>query len=154
MNKKILFLDCDGVLNHFRDPNSPKDENGVLALDPKHVVHLNTIIEKTDADIVISSTWREFFRLNRLKQLFTQAGFLFSEKIIGETPVHKRRFSELVHRCDEIHDWLESNHHTMSTFAIVDDNADAAIPGHFAQTDGDVGLTAELAEKLITILNQ
>ena len=51
---KIIFLDIDGVLNsesYFKNKIA-----GVI--DPECVRRLNRIIKETDADIVISSSWK------------------------------------------------------------------------------------------------
>lgn len=60
---KILFLDIDGVLNtkywySQMDRNAPKDQYG-YGFDPTSVANLAQIIEKTGAEIVISSSWKE-----------------------------------------------------------------------------------------------
>lgn len=58
---KIIFLDIDGVLNcehGFKDKSCTKrDEFGHLFYPPSKSL-LNDLIDKTDAKIVISSTWR------------------------------------------------------------------------------------------------
>ena len=62
--KKILFLDIDGVLVTERGQQSQlavkgtlRDDYGAL-FDPLSVGCLKQIIDATDAEIVISSTWK------------------------------------------------------------------------------------------------
>ena len=52
---KVIFLDIDGVLNVISQEH---DEYGSL-FHPKFVENLKTIIDQTDAKIVISSSWRK-----------------------------------------------------------------------------------------------
>ena len=61
---KILFLDIDGVLNtgqynkYMIENNlNDFDENGSI-FDPNAVDNLRLIIDCTNADVIISSTWR------------------------------------------------------------------------------------------------
>lgn len=53
----------------------------------------------------------------------------------------------------EIETWLDA-HPEVSTFAILDDDPGAFIKGSFFQTRWSVGLTDEIADKVITHLNK
>lgn len=62
--KKIIFLDFDGVLNTEYNQNllmyhgkSWKDKYGAF-FDPETVAELKRIVEETNADIVIESSWK------------------------------------------------------------------------------------------------
>ena len=72
---KVLFLDIDGVLNTDRqhwhcqmNGITPVDEFG-YEFDHKAVVNLATILEETDAEIVISSSWK-FLGLQTLQKMW------------------------------------------------------------------------------------
>ena len=52
--KKIIFLDIDGVL---ATPEYLKD--GLWALNPDKQEMLGKILSETNADIVLSSSWRQ-----------------------------------------------------------------------------------------------
>ena len=63
---KIIFLDIDGVLNsedwyRKRHEEVPQHEQSAqypfYELDPELVSNLNLIIQKTEAKVVVSSTW-------------------------------------------------------------------------------------------------
>ena len=59
-SRKIVFLDVDGVLNSIpyleaARSGKIKDEGEICSI---HLQKLEEIIEKTGADIVLSSTWR------------------------------------------------------------------------------------------------
>ena len=87
---KIIFLDIDGVLNHedYYRSNNKK----FIAIDsdyryqtfcPNSKAFLNQLIEKTNAKIVISSTWRAD-GINRMQDVWENEKM--SGEIIGITP--------------------------------------------------------------------
>lgn len=56
---KILFLDIDGVLNSYQFYENKSNQELVdNPFDTACVRHLKTIIDATDAKIVLTSTWR------------------------------------------------------------------------------------------------
>ena len=64
---KVIFLDIDGVLNSVntfkkRYEEHQKINKWTLEIDLKMLENLKEIVEKTDAKIVLSSSWRVFFR--------------------------------------------------------------------------------------------
>jgi len=63
---KVIFLDIDGVLNVI--PQGHDKYGGIF--HPEFVENLRTIIEATDAKIVISSTWR-MSGLNIMKEMWS-----------------------------------------------------------------------------------
>ena len=85
--RKLIFLDIDGVLNHQQG-----HEDGECAYDfnekyqkfsTTSTALLNKLIEKTNAEIVISSTWR-CDGLERMREIWTLEGM--SGDITGITP--------------------------------------------------------------------
>lgn len=52
---KIIFLDCDGVLN---DELTEDRCNGYIGLEAEYLNNLKKIVDATGAEIVLSSTWR------------------------------------------------------------------------------------------------
>ena len=91
LSSTIIFLDIDGVLNHelhYREKSQKDrmDEVGYPECDlsESSMVHLNRIIEKTGADVVISSTWRKSHSSDELQELLESVGF--KGKIVGRTP--------------------------------------------------------------------
>lgn len=163
--KKVIFLDFDGVLNTKwwytqMDRNTPKDKYG-YAFDPKAVANLKRIVEETGADIVISSSWKSF-GFTELEEMWIDRSL--SGKLIGITPnsVSDELLLdadidsiELFHiRGEEIKEWLTKHGKYVSHYAIIDD-MDNMLPeqqSHFVQTNPEVGITEEDAEKVIAIL--
>lgn len=104
-SSKILFLDIDGVLNSDRfidaHPKLPYTE----LIDKEAVSRVLSIIEKTGAKIVISSSWREQFinepnGFNKMVEFFKKFGI---EPIVGMTPKLRGKA-----RHYEIEEWLQS----------------------------------------------
>ena len=57
--RKIIFLDIDGVLSpRWWNSDKQSDNYGCL-FDAKAVANLAKIVEETDAEIVISSSWKD-----------------------------------------------------------------------------------------------
>lgn len=52
---KIIFSDIDGVLNCGHTPNPRKFP---YIADPTLVARLRVVLQKTDAQVVLTSTWR------------------------------------------------------------------------------------------------
>ena len=87
--RRALFLDIDGVLNTERFQLQCKaqgfhtsDEYGPI-FDPIAVDNLTKIINETEVDIVISSSWK-FYGLSKLKTMWNKRGL--PGRIIGVTP--------------------------------------------------------------------
>jgi len=154
MSDKILFTDIDGVLNnktlwHQTFNDGEGIENPANYLSPKMIDILNRIIESTDCDVVISSSWRTEYSLNNLKKYMVDKGFLYPNKIIDVTPnisATKREY--------EVSVWLLRK--TLKAYAILDDvcyGFEEVHPNQFIRTDSVFGLTESDADKVIKILN-
>lgn len=77
--QRFIFLDIDGVIA------TPKTlKNGMWALTPEKQDLLGMILEKTDAKIVLSSSWRKHSLEDTIKYM-NENGFRYSDKIVGIT---------------------------------------------------------------------
>lgn len=60
---RIVFLDIDGVLNDVHSnrymPSPWEDENLLVGIDEDKLQNLKYIIDKTGAEIYLTSTWKE-----------------------------------------------------------------------------------------------
>ena len=144
---KVIFLDVDGVLNSL-------DTGGLYALKKPCLRRLQQIVEQTDANLVLSSTWRKYTdHVQRLKNVLSYRGMF----IVSHTPVIQ---SINTVRGDEINLWLSIKKSMLRPtdtirYVILDDTKDflpEQLP-FFVQTDGSVGLTDSDVEKAIHILN-
>lgn len=134
---KIIFLDVDGVLNSEQDLFSWTIESD------KHLILLACIVRRTNAKIVVSSSWRNCGLLDTLKKRLND----FSMSIYGKT-------KDIGERGLEIKDWLD-NHNDIESFVILDDedfDIKSYFPNNFVKTDEEVGLQKEDVEKCIHIL--
>lgn len=140
----IIFLDIDGVLNNY----SLIRNYGLDYIDNEMVKILKHIVENTNSKIVLSSTWR----LKTKDKLLVESNLALE----GMNFIDCTRVRSFDDRCDEINDWLIANKETVSNFIILDDDPDASndsLSKHFFQTDGDIGLTNEIAQQAINFLN-
>lgn len=133
----------DGVLNNF----TLIGKHGFDYIDEGMVGLLSSIISATDSKIVLSSYWR----LKKTdRDMVDIALGKFNMSVMDVTPSISIRGA----RHSEISGWLSSNK-DVETYAILDDDEDAGIgmEHSFFQTDGDVGITHEIASKVICHLN-
>ena len=119
MPKKIIFLDFDGVMDTeyydhlLSEADKPiSDEYGLL-FDPECVKNLKYIIDSTGADIVVSSTWKDFMTYQEILDMWKcrrLPGHVTD--VTPSTGNHKRG--------DEIDGWLKECH-TECNYVIIDD---------------------------------
>ena len=166
MNKrKIIFLDLDGVLNTARwheqaKVDELKDDYG-YTFDPTAVSNLADIIEKTGADIVISSSWK-FMGLSKMQKMWKDRRL--PGKVVGLTP-NSVSDEFLLHadldnmdfmaiRGQEIKEWLMQNS-GVTHYAILDDLNDVLQEqeSHFIWIDPVVGITTENVVQTVMTLN-
>ena len=158
--RKVIFLDIDGVLN--QDNDGPK-------IEECFVKRLAYIVEKTGAEIVLSSSWRgayvnhmnpENHYQNRDTALLISMLEKYQMRIMDVTP---NITSDPYARPLEIRAWLVEQGN-LERFVILDDETFWAwnwLGDYLVCTthlDGNrktvCGLTDEDAEKAIAILNR
>jgi hypothetical protein len=152
---KVIFLDIDGVIC-----------TDCKTFNPECLDNLKHILDKVpDAVMVLSSCWRHGFIdwLNPLHSIiprnevietmetwFVRGGWTkdLSKRLIDSTPTLGGD-----HRGSEISEWLKK-HPDVSQFCILDDDSDMEpLMDHLVQTNGEVGLTLDDAEKAISKLS-
>jgi hypothetical protein len=146
---RILFLDVDGVLNSRRSEIA--HTAGVVPPTPGLPSHFNdidwvavglvaTLCKRLNVMVVVSSSWRESFTWQQLRDLF-------------KLPIIDATDQEAGVRGDQIQRWLDKNPE-VTEYAIVDDNGGmlASQQDHFVQTDWDEGLTYADSARLRDIL--
>lgn len=170
MKYKIIFLDIDGVLNVRCEK---KDEFGCI-FHENFVNNLRWIIKKTDAKIVISSTWK-IIGIEKLREMWKKRNL--PGEIIDITPyevdvVEKSdiEFYDFVDRGHEIQQWLDDNNEIVKNYCIIDDENDMlpSQQNNFVRTSNNMnhpdsvngyglnngyGLTKICSKKVIRILN-
>lgn len=150
---KVVFLDIDGVLNSEDYVYSCREYG--IAIDPTRMVLLKQIIDKTNAKIVLSTSWREHWEKtpNECGKIGLQINSIFSQynlEILDKTPNLRTR------REQEIWYWL-NKHPQVKNFIVLDDMFLCAefLDGHFIKTSNHFdGLDEADVEKAIGILNK
>ena len=138
---KVIFLDVDGVLNNFDLIRL----NGFDYIDDAMVRVLAGVVTRTGADIVLSSFWRLDPRDRSLVDAALKRHGMF---VSDRTP------SMPGPRAVEISSWLRVNPE-VERYAIVDDDEEAGVgmDHSFFQTYAEVGITAQVAERIVSHLN-
>ena len=145
---KVIFLEIDGVLNTTKDLLS----YGSPLINQDLVQILKTIINKTRAKIVLSSSWR----LDRESREMVKSSLSKKRlKFISCTPCLKpKKHQSWVNRCDEISAWLKT-HEKIEKYVVLDEvfHAGLGFEDVFFKTDEEVGLTKDIADSIINVLN-
>jgi hypothetical protein len=137
---RVLFLDIDGVLNH--------EDTGIYFEDEK-VRILNKILTTTDANLVVTSTWRLGATPEEMDALLSSQGVL-PGRVIGVTPYLDDQ------RGMEIQEWLKTwtSRYQIEKIVILDDRSDLAPVDHsLIRTSKTIGLTEQDANLAIQFLN-
>ncbi|MDE5720318.1 MAG: hypothetical protein K2I34_06100 [Paramuribaculum sp.] len=154
MNRPIVFLDFDGVLNTDRyqaqlavDRKPGKDAWGPL-FDPGAVANLCRIIDSTGAGIVISSSWRYLHSVGSLRMMWAVRGL--PGEIVDTLPCGATYIS----RGEDIECWLDQ--HDRPGHVIIDDLDDFHPSQHdrYVEINPIVGITESDAQKAIEILKE
>ena len=156
MNRPVIFLDFDGVLNTEQyqarlavEGKSNKDVWGPL-FDPHAVENLHKILDATDVAIVISSSWRYAHSLGSLRKMWEVREL--PGEIIGTIPCGATYIS----RGEDIECWLDKN--GRPDYVIIDDLDDLddfspAQHDRYIETNPIVGITEANAQEAIEILS-
>lgn len=167
--RKIIFLDIDGVLNN----EETAFETGIK-IDEQKVRILKHIVEETGAELILSSSWKRgycFFLSDGLKSKDPAFRLLYDSlakvdlKISGVTPISNESGPSA--RPLEIREWLNRFYRVFS-YVILDDDifwdwgflqrnvvtTTTYCPENKSSHQYVTGLTMEHAEKAIAILNE
>ncbi len=125
---KVIFLDIDGVLNCKKTPN-PRDFPYIV--EAKLLCRLTKLLEKCNARVVLSSTWR-------YDPIGVIAAKHWGIPFIDVTP-------DLPHRPRrvEILAWLK-RHREVKRFVVIDDDDDGLDDLPLFQPSKTTGLTAKI----------
>jgi len=140
---KVIFLDNDGVvclssewggrskkkLKYLKEFPGVEDLPAYIKMDnfnDKAVKILNSILEQTGAEIVVSSDWKLYCSLDELKEMFTKYGII--KQPIDTTPNIPLKYDKQYYtvgelaeyRISEVNKWLEE-HPEVTHWVAVDD---------------------------------
>jgi len=147
----LVFLDIDGVLNNFASLAES------VRLLPEKALLIQQLVNRTDAKIIISSSWKNDLSLKELKIVLGRAGLSTMGTIIGVTPSYQAS------RGGEIDRYIRENNFGATRdsgeedrFVIIDDDYDGILEYQepfFVQTNMKFGVTyydIELAYNILT----
>lgn len=138
-NMKIIFLDIDGVVNCS---STAQRHRGAIGIDPYMAFLVARIAERTNAEIVLSSTWRLW--PDSREEVTQQVG-----RFIDVTPKLQTG------RGAEIQAWLDG-HPEVTRYAILDDDTDI-LPSqqdNWFRTYWEKGITRDIADAVVLHLNE
>ena len=144
---KVLFLDYDGVINKIGGSYSTATrpgKNGIIMSEPELVYRVNLIVDRTECEIVLSSSWRHF---EDWREQMQESGIF--RPMLDRTPLRGQS------RGHEIQEWLDA-HPEVTRYAILDDESDmlAGQAHSFFKTETAEGLTQEIADAVESHLMQ
>lgn len=165
---KYIFLDIDGVLNSEHTLDDRSNSNASIICD-QYLENLRNIVEKTDAKLVLSSSWRVYFEStiddpeHSYGVQLVQALAKHNLKLHNATPFVKGQFSN--ERGLEIKTYIDQ--HKITDYVVIDDEEFSDFKTHlnmsrFIQTNfgnettniETEGLNKNVAKKAIDILNK
>ena len=139
--RRVIFLDIDGVLAPIRRWDRYGD------LDPTCIQVLNDIVASSEADVVVSSTWRHGKTVAKLQEILDAEGFV--GRVVDKTPSDIRG----AYRGDEIAAWLAD--HPVAGFVIIDDHTDMGeLRTHLVLTEPAHGLQPAHVPRALALLMQ
>ena len=156
MGRKVMFLDIDGVLNTYATRRFLQCSPGSLFVDTRKVLRLRDIVERTGAELVLSSSWRYGAEPNALYvekyaylELMAEFRRVRCPLWTDMTPIIPK-----VNREKEIFAWLYT--HDVDNFVILDDVREELnwYKDRLVLTSMFDGLTKERAELAIRMLNE
>ena len=158
---RIVFLDCDGVVNNQSTRLISLDgKNRVDPVDENLVNGVIRAIDEVDAEIVISSTWRKYYPVQKIIAMLGNhdpdiKDILHKriEKNIWRTPDTSSGF-----RGREISKWISEYEICVGPvcrYAIIDDDTDfsAGQLPHFVNTDAEFGWRPRDRDTLIQAMS-
>ena len=119
-----------------------------IHLDPARVAILNGVLERADAVVVLSTSWRNWPDQGLVAEKLAEAGF--RGNVVGGTPgwLGPRKS-----RGDEIQAWLDEHDGEVEAFVILDDSDDmGALMPYLVLTDPVDGLTEAHVPRLLELL--
>lgn len=167
--RPLIFLDCDGVLN-CHPPIHPEVVSAGIC--PERVKRFNTILDRANAQFVVSSAWR--YLVHNGEMTATGLSWLLRThgiwgRMVGvtradeqtmqlrsagpKTPDEWKLWPKENERGRQILEWIDGNHH-LGPYLVIDDLdlgiSDCGLP--FVQSHGKHGLTWSDVARAIRVL--
>lgn len=145
----VLFADFDGVV--ARSVYGARAEERLV---PEQVRRLDTIVARSGALVVVSSSWREVASPEMLTGWLGGAGF--SGRVYDVTPIHApcgSGFADPTIRTKEIEAWLAAQAVPPARYVVLDDvRVHGRVGRNLVLTNERVGLTDADVARALAIL--
>ena len=145
---KIIFLDHQGVI-YLGKAIWPDGKPTLLDFDQGSVSILNEIIREVDCEIVVSSDWKTWVDLPKMKSFYIKQGII--KPPIGYTPITNIKYLDDIAylRAKEIRKWLDSTENITSWTAIDDLDMRKHLSNFVWVEDSEKGLKEEGIKKRV-----
>ena len=148
-----ILLDFDGVM--ITTPTWQKVdhlEDGFMAFNEACVEKLATVLSKTSADIVLTTTHRIHYNEIEWQQILYNRGIMTGRISKVNTA---GKFTDLSIRCMEVLEWVGANPN--ENYVIIDDDKSLRdlpieIKARWVETEFHQGLTTKGSEQALNIL--
>ena len=152
---KLIFLDIDGVLNCM---GSKSRCEGFIGIDNDKVKRLKQIVNKTNAKIVLTSTWKRHWHKNA--DLNDYSGNYLNRKFKKQSlRIMDKTTDDSIHRGTGIIDYINNFHTDVESWIVLDDEyfpdyKELGILDHMVKTEFIKGLQERHVDLAIELLNK
>lgn len=163
---KFIFIDIDGCLNSDKYTESELYKQATIGmsdakimlvahhlhLDPNALELINGLVIRSNAKVILSSTWRFKYSPSEVTEMMKGRGAIFT--IADSTPKYPSFNSHFTSRGEEITAYLDSLKKEAESFVIIDDRNDMGnLKNNLVLTDPKYGITLSDVDKALKILN-
>ena len=139
---KLLFLDIDGVMT---TDEGTIDNEKLYSFSSSCVGILNEILSSNNVKIILTSSWRTVFDVEKQCRIFKENG-------VKQLPMGQTKDLGYKYRNLEIKSYLENR--KVESFVILDDMQIEGFDENFVLVDPRKGLSEEYVERINEILNK
>lgn len=129
---KLIFLDIDGVMTAEAPAHTPDVSSKLYPFAKESVAALNKILENNQTKIILTSSWRTVFDVEKQCQIFRENGVI-------QVPAGATTDLGYENRAQEINHYLDK--HQVTSFVILDDMEISGFEDNFVKINAQEGLT-------------
>ena len=153
---KIIFLDIDGVLNCVTTKERIPGSKLLLGMEDIKIRYLKEIVDRTDAKIVLTSTWKVDWFKDDKDNNGKYGRYLDSKFKEFDLLIYDKTDYHIQDRGSEIYKYLNI-HNDIDKWIVIDDyifkDYDEDIRRHLVKTTFEEGLQRKHISEAIQLLN-